>query len=397
MKPNRNVWLMYAIAFLQGMVFYGPIATLYRAAAGVSIFQIAVIESISLVLCLLLELPWGIAADKIGYKKTLSICYLLYFLSKLVFWKASGFGGFLLERIMLSVIVSGISGVDVSLLYLSCGKGASQRVFGVYNNLNTAGLLFAAAVYSAFIKSDYRLAGFLTAVSYGLAALLSFALAEVRREEGPEEGRAKAYLALLGRTAKDGRHLMFLACVALLSETCQIVTVFFNQLQYVKCGLGNAAIGTIYIAVTLVGLLGVFSDALTRSLGAKKLASALFLTAAAACAVLAFTGSAVLSVLSVAALRLSSSLFQPLQTEIQSRLVVSGNRATELSINAVLIDSVCAGTNVALGKLADLNLTWAMLAGAFLCASALLLFLAWARGEPAMRPEAAPPGAVTQK
>ena len=79
---------MYAIALLQGMVFYGPVATLYRQARGISIFQITVIESISLALCLLLEFPWGILADKIGYKKTILICNFLCFFSKIVFWKA---------------------------------------------------------------------------------------------------------------------------------------------------------------------------------------------------------------------------------------------------------------------------------------------------------------------
>jgi len=72
---------MYIIALLQGMVFYGPIDTLYRQAAGISIFQIAIIESNSLIICLLLELPWGIVADKIGYKNTLVFCCALYFFS----------------------------------------------------------------------------------------------------------------------------------------------------------------------------------------------------------------------------------------------------------------------------------------------------------------------------
>lgn len=31
------------MAFLQGMVFYGPIATLYRQTRGVSVFQITLI------------------------------------------------------------------------------------------------------------------------------------------------------------------------------------------------------------------------------------------------------------------------------------------------------------------------------------------------------------------
>ena len=71
---KKNLYIMYAIAFLQGMVFYGPIATLYRQAQGISVFQITVIESISLALCILLEIPWGIVADKIGYKKTMIFC-----------------------------------------------------------------------------------------------------------------------------------------------------------------------------------------------------------------------------------------------------------------------------------------------------------------------------------
>ena len=86
---------MYAITLLQGMVFYGSIATLYRQASGLSVFQITLIESISYALCILFEIPWGIIADKIGYKRTLCFCCNLYFVSKLVFWRAVDFGDFL--------------------------------------------------------------------------------------------------------------------------------------------------------------------------------------------------------------------------------------------------------------------------------------------------------------
>ena len=68
MKIKRNIYLMYGISLLQGMVFYGPIATLYRQAAGVTVFEITLIESISLALCIALEMPWGVVADRIGYK-----------------------------------------------------------------------------------------------------------------------------------------------------------------------------------------------------------------------------------------------------------------------------------------------------------------------------------------
>ena len=106
---KRNLWIMYAIALLQGMVFYGPIATLYRQAHGLTIFQITLIESISLALLILLEIPWGIIADKIGCRHTIIFCSALYLISKIIFWKADGFAGFLVERIMLNVVESGFS------------------------------------------------------------------------------------------------------------------------------------------------------------------------------------------------------------------------------------------------------------------------------------------------
>ncbi len=183
---KKNLYVLYAMALLQGMVFYGPIATLYRQSQGVTVFEITVIESISLALCILLEIPWGMIADKIGYRKTMIFCSFLYFISKIVFWQATGFGGFLAERIMLSVVLAGYSGVDSSILYLSCEGTDRQKAFGLYSSMSMAGLLIAAAVFSAFVGDDYRLAGLLTVISYGLAMVLSFGLTEVRQSNAAE-------------------------------------------------------------------------------------------------------------------------------------------------------------------------------------------------------------------
>lgn len=134
---------MYAISLLQGMVFYASVATLYRRAAGVSVFEISVIEAVSLALCVALEVPWGYLADRLGYRRTMVLCSVLYFISKLVFWQADSFGDFLAERVLLAVVQSGISGVDSAVLYLSCRGQDSLRVFSVYNALSMAGLVAA--------------------------------------------------------------------------------------------------------------------------------------------------------------------------------------------------------------------------------------------------------------
>ncbi|HHW01004.1 MAG TPA: MFS transporter [Clostridiaceae bacterium] len=378
MKPKRNIWLMYTIAILQGMVFYGPVATLYRQSAGITVYQITVIESISLVLSIMLELPWGIVADRIGYKKSMLCCCTLYFLSKIVFWKAEGFGAFLAERILLSIVISGLSGVDNSILYLSCDKDESQKVFGIYNNLQTSGLIFASAVYSLVIKDDYRAAGFLTVCSYGIAAIIAFWLVEVKSTDCKREKEVIGdYTKLIKQVLKSKYLILFLMGIALFNETHQTITVFLNQLQYVKCGLTDAAIGYIYIGVTLVGLLGAFSEKLTRMLGAMKFSLVLYGAAVMACTILGMTNNACLSVGSVVILRLSFSLFQPLQMELQNKHVISQNRATELSINSVIINSTGIGTNLIYGKLADYNISFAMLAGSLLCFVGLLLIVLW--------------------
>lgn len=232
---KKNIYILYAIGLLQGMVFYGPIATLYRQAQGVTVFQITLIESISLALCIALEVPWGVVADRIGYRKTMVFCCGLYFVSKILFWQATNFWWFLAERILLSVVIAGMSGVDSSILYLSCQGRSSQRVFGIYSGMGMAGLLIAAGVFSLVVRDNYPLAAFLTVISYALAAVLALGLTEVKQETSPQ------HHGQLRRALPKGSLVLFLLAAAFLAETHQTITVFLNQLQYQRCGLGDGA------------------------------------------------------------------------------------------------------------------------------------------------------------
>lgn len=373
---KKNIYLMYAIALLQGMVFYGPIATLYRQAQNVSVFQITLIESISLLLCLILEIPWGVLADKIGYKRTMVICSSLYFVSKIVFWQATGFWWFLLERSILSVVIAGLSGVDTSILYLSCKEGESQRTFGIYNSLQTVGLLAASVVFSAFVGSDYKLAGGLTVISYGLAAFAAFWLTEVKNNHSRTFCMGE-FKSLFLQTIQNKNLLLFLIAIAFLSEAHQSITVFLSQVQYDRCGLSASSMGTVYIVVTLVGLLGAYSAGLTRKIGTKWAGVLFYGVAFVGCITLASTGKAAASIGSVVLLRAANSLFEPFQMTLQNKQIHTDNRATALSIHSMLIESVAIGTNLAFGALAEIRLSFSFLFGAGLCMTGALLFLVW--------------------
>lgn len=381
---KRNRILLYAVALLQGMVFYAPVSTLYRAAQGVTVFEITLIESVSLALCLLLEIPWGYLADRIGYRRAMVFCAVLYLLSKIVFWRADGFGLFLLERVMLSVVIAGLSGVDMSILYLSSEEGESQKAFGIYSAMGTVGMVLASAVYAVFIGENFRLAGGLTVVSYGLAVFAVLGLTEVKGRS-PEPFHVGEAAELIRSTLRNGRLLLLLTAVALLTETHHMVTVFLNQLQYERCGMEPSLMGYVYILTTLAGVGGVLSKRMTGKLGIGGSGWLLYGGAVLCCLVLTVTEEAPVSVLSILALRVVCELFQPLQLELQNREVRTVNRATALSVNAMFVDLVGMGVDLGFGALAERSLPLAFACGALLSAVGLGLFLCFCRGKAAAR------------
>ena len=357
---------MYAIEFFQGMVFYASIATLYRRAQGVSVFQITLIESISLALCILLEIPWGVAADKIGYRRTMVICCGIDLLSKVVFWQAESFGGFLFERVLLSVAITGFSGVDSAIVYLSSSKGESQRAFGFLNSMGTLGLIVSSAAFSLFIKDNYKTAALFTVFSYAAAFILSFFISEVKQKQ-PAGAHTASLVPIIGSVFKNRKLLLFLLAVGLFSQTHQTVTVFLNQLQYERSGMSNAAIGTAYIIMALLALIGAFSARITKSIGERRSFLIFCVPAAVCCAVLALTDKAFLSVAAVLAIRACHSLFEPLQTELQNKIIKTDDRATALSVNAMFTDGIGILTNLIFGTFSKISLPLTFSFAAILC------------------------------
>ncbi len=372
---KRNLFFMYSISFFQGMVFYSSIATLYRQAAGISIFQITLIESISLILSLIFEIPWGVLADRIGYRRTMIICNILFFISKIIFWKSQSFADFLLERVLLAIVISGISGVDTSILYLSCSEDDSQRVFGIYGSLGTAGLLSSAAIYTVFIKENYRAAGFLTVISYGIAAILNFGLKEVKTDAKDERTSFGHSLTILKETLFNRSLLLLIAGVALLYEVNQTITVFFNQLQYKKAGMSAGLISGVYILMTLSGLVSVFSAPLTKKLKPRLFGAILFAVCSFSCLMLAFTENPFISVLGVLLISICTSLMSPLGTELQNKAITATDRATALSMSTLIMDLLAVFTNLVFGKLAEFDLSAAMCFGGILCILGVGLYL----------------------
>ena len=365
----KNRRLLYTVAFFQGLVFYGSIATLYRQASGLTVFQITLIESISLAVMLLLEIPWGYAADKIGYRRTIVLCNFLFFLSKLIFWKADCFGAFLAERLLLSIVLAGLSGCDSAFLYLQMEGKNPKKVFSIYSVMGTVGLLFAAATFSLFLSSNLRQTAFFTCIAYAAAFLLSLFLTETEEDAGRKARQPMAFAELFKEITGDKRLLRYLVACAFLVEANQTITVFLSQLQYQKSGIPMHLFGYLYFLLTGVGIFAFGAVPLGKRFGE----SGMLLLAGSACLALCVTSLPLFSVACILLIRISASMLYPMMEDEKNRQVHHANRATVLSGYAMLMSIIGIFTNLAFGYLADQGIGYAMLFGGALCIAGFLL------------------------
>ena len=303
------------------------------------------------------------------------VCNALFFISKIIFWQSQSFSGFLLERVLLAVVLSGISGVDTSIIYLSCGEKNSHRAFGIFEGLGAAGVLFSAAIYTVFIGENYRTAGFLTVISYGIAALFSFGLKEVRTAQNAAKRSLGYFFGILKETVFNRRLLLLIVSVALFTEVNQTITVFFNQLQYTKAGMSVRLISAVYILSTLSGLLSVFSAPLTKKLKPKLFGGMLFALSGISCFLLALTNDPFISVFGVLLVGICFRLMFPLGTQLMNSTITTDDRATALSMGTLIADLIAVFTNLIFGKLADFDLSFAMSFGGLLCIIGMGLYL----------------------
>lgn len=366
MKNNKVIF--YVLAFLQGLVFYSSVATLYRQANGLSLAEMGVIESIFALCIILFEIPLGFMCDRIGYKKMMILCNGLYFISKCVFWQATGFLGFLLERILLAFVNAGLSGCDSSLLYCSIDENESAHVFGVYQMMGVCGMVSASISFSLFFSDNFKGAALATMIAYLLAFLITFLLQDTTTVQKQMPVRA-----LFKDVFKDKTMILFLIASSLFVETTHTITIFYSQLQYVRAKIPVTYYGVIFMCLQLCGLFSGLSGKLTRRLGQFQCIKILVVGGCGLCASLIFVKTPLLSIVILALLTLCESLYYPLLNTINNQHIQASSRASILSIYSMIMNLTSMMTQTLFGQAADVSLTSAYGLGMIFCILAFLL------------------------
>lgn len=352
MTNKKNVSILFLICFLQGLVFYYPIATLYRTSHGLTLVEISIIESLSFIVTLLLEIPWGYLGDRWGLKRVLVVANGLYFVSKLIFYIADSFSIFLLERILLGVALAGISGCDSSLLYLSSGDN-HVKVFSWYSLCGTVGMLLASLVYSMLLVDNYSMAALLCAVMYFLAFLLTLLLEDIKEEKTSNESPKiimEHFLKL-----KENPILLFVVATVLFSETIREITLFIGQVRLLEVGLLASLFGVIAFLLTLAEFSSLISEKYSKLLGySKSILFSIVLTIATSI-IIGYFDSPYIVAIGLLFLTMNSAVLSPVFETIQQESVDSEYRASTISIYNVFASSIAVLLNVFYGYIGDVN------------------------------------------
>ena len=187
----------------------------------------------------------------------------------------------------------------------------------------------------------------------------------------------KQIKATFATIAQNKSFIMFLFAAALLAESNQTITVFLNQLQYLRSGIEPHYMGYIYILVTISGLLAAYSYRISEYLGEPAAVKLIFFAAGLACTVLAITSKPIISVLGILFLRISASLFVPIRMDIENRQVSISSRATILSVYSSIMNAVAVSTNLIFGRMADIDVKYSMALGALFCFMGLIVYCIW--------------------
>ena len=350
---KKNIFLMNAIILLQGLVFYGPIATVYRLNKGINIKEIFLIESIFIIFSLLFEVPWGIFADKFGYKRTIVISNLIFFISKIIFFKANSFALFIVERIFLAIAISGLSGVDSAIIYESLdNKEESEKVFSRYIGCSNIGYLLGSLLSIFIVSKSMDLAAFYTIIPYGLAFLMSLFIKDIKYENREKVSLISNFKSIIN----NKKIIIFIFGTAILSEASHGITAFLNQNQYLKSGIDIKYFGLIVVFNQLLKILGIKTYKITSKILNIDLIIIISIIIGLNSFGLVFTSNKIVSIVLISVISLAITLIEPLIIDIENKSVTTQDRATVLSIYSIIGSIVSLIVNPYIGKFAEVSI-----------------------------------------
>lgn len=337
-NPRRLV----ALSTLQFTLFPIPIITLFWTnQVGLSLGDILYLQAVFGLAVVLLELPSGYVADRVGYRKSLLVGAVLWVAGWLVYTRAASFLGVMLAEVVLGAASAFISGADRALMWVSLDAEGRRATYTRWDGRVRAAAQIAESGSSAIGGWLYSMAPRLPFWLQVPVAAIGFvtvaSLAETPRQDGaPTRSHLARALHVVRTTLWHHPRLPAAMALSVALGLSTFVMVWLIQPIAQARGVAPAWFGPLWAgAHAWLAAVSMSSGRVVATLGARR-------TLIACCALVPIgyaglaLGATAWSLAFYLCFMTIRGLQAPILTGVMQEDAPSEDRASVLSLNALL-------------------------------------------------------------
>ena len=369
------------VCFLNGLVFFAPVALLVRTQAGVSEHVFFLLQALLSGVIFLGEIPTGFITDKIGYRKSLILAQVLLLGARsllLAAFVSRSLALFVVEAVVEGIAACFTSGTGSAYLYALYGENGYLAKTAHAGNFGTAGFIISTVAYAGIYKISGMEGLLITTVVMNIIAVVcSFFLRSESSKTVIADRKEVQILAVF----KNKKAFLFVISLAIFSIAWLLIN-FFYVVKLENCGLPVEWMSLIilsYSAVQMLAepILGKLSDGKNGKSSREKLPAVTAATAGVAFllfGVAKFRAAVLLLMLILPLLlNLPEYLLMDLENQFVDEAECGSQRAAMLSVLNMGVNLVEILTLSASAFLTKIGIQWCFVfVGCFLMAIALL-------------------------
>ena len=369
------------VCFLNGLVFFAPVALLVRTQAGVSEHVFFLLQALLSGVIFLGEIPTGFITDKIGYRKSLILAQVLLLGARsllLAAFVSRSLVLFVVEAVVEGIAACFTSGTGSAYLYALYGENGYLVKTAHAENFGTAGFIISTVAYAGIYKISGMEGLLITTVVMDIIAVVcSFFLRSESSKAVIADRKEVQILAIF----KNKKAFLFVISLAIFSIAWLLIN-FFYVVKLENCGLPVEWMSLIilsYSAVQMLAepILGKLSDGKNEKSGREKLPTVTAFIAGVAFllfGVVKFRAAVLLLMLILPLLlNLPEYLLMDLENQFVDEAECGSQRAATLSVLNMGVNLVEILTLSASAFLTKIGIQWCFVfVGCFLMAIALL-------------------------
>ncbi len=369
------------VCFLNGLVFFAPVALLVRTQAGVSEHIFFLLQALLSGVIFLGEIPTGFITDKIGYRKSLILAQVLLLGARsllLAAFVSRSLVLFVVEAVVEGTATCFTSGTGSAYLYDLYGENGYLVKTAHAENFGTAGFIISTVAYAGIYKISGMEGLLITTVVMDIIAVVcSFYLRSESSKTIIADRKEVQILAVF----KNKKAFLFVISLAIFSIAWLLIN-FFYVVKLENCGLPVEWMSLIILSYSAVQMLAEpilekLSDGKNGKSGRGKLPAVTAVTAGVAFllfGVVKFRAAVLLLMLILPLLlNLPEYLLMNLENQFVDEAECGSQRAATLSVLNMGVNLVEILTLSASAFLTKIGIQWCFVfVGCFLMVIALL-------------------------